>query len=243
MIDTAFAIIVAGSLLAALFNAAFSAGGALIILAITSSVLPIHAVVPIHSTLLIGSTITRVIFFRDYIDWSIVRGFLIGSAIGALLGARIYVELPDAVIAVAIALVMLIAIWLPQVSWRPQLRHPWLLVGFLHTLLSTLFAYGALLHAIVLHTGLERRQIVATLGGCLGGMSVFKISGYALYGFDYSPYFAMIAAAILVSFIGTAAGKMVVDRLSEERFRLVYRVLITVTALRLLYVGLREGLA
>ena len=243
MIDATFAIIVAGSLVASLFNAAFSAGGALIILAVTSSVLPIHAVVPIHSTLLIGSTVTRVMFFRDYIDWPIVRGFLVGSVIGALLGARIYIELPDAIIAVAIALVMLVAIWLPQVSWRPRLRHPWALVGFLHTLLSTLFAYGALLHAVVLHTRLERRQIVATLGACLGGMSVFKISGYAYYGFDYSPYYAMIAAAILVSFIGTAAGKMVVDRLSEERFRLVYRVLITVTALRLLYFGLREALA
>ena len=243
MIDVTFAIIVVGSLVAALFNAAFSAGGALIILAITSAVLPIQAVVPIHSTLLIGSTFTRVLFFRQYIDGPIVRGFLIGSAIGAFLGARIYVELADAVIAVAIALVMLVAIWLPQVSWRPKLRHPWLLVGFLHTLLSTLFAYGALLHAVILHTKLERRQIVGTLGGCLAGMSIFKISGYAYYGFDYSPYYAMIAAAILVSFIGTAAGKMVVDRLSEERFRLVYRVLITVSALRLLYTGVQEVLA
>ncbi len=242
MIDATFAIIVVGSLVAALFNAAFSAGGALIILAVTSTVLPIQAVVPIHSTLLIGSTVSRLLFFRRYVDWPIVRGFLIGSVLGAFLGARIYVELPDVVIAVAIAVVMLVAIWLPRVSWRPQLRHPWLLVGFVHTLLSTLFAYGALLHAVVLQTKLERRQIVATLAGALGGMSVFKISGYAYYGFDYSPYYVMIVAAILVSFAGTAAGKMVVDRLSEERFRLIYRVLITVTALRLLYTGLQGAL-
>ena len=243
MIDATFAIIVVGSLVAALFNAAFSAGGALIILAVTSAVLPMQAVVPIHSTLLIGSTVTRVMFFRRHIDWPMVRAFLVGSVIGAFLGARIYIELADAVIAVAIGIVMLVAIWLPQVAWRPKLRHPWLLVGFLHTLLSTLFAYGALLHAVILHTKLDRRQIVGTMAGCLGGMSVFKITGYAYYGFDYSPYYAMIAAAILVSFAGTAAGKMVVDRLSEERFRLVYRVLITVSALRLLYTGLREALA
>jgi len=242
VIDSTFVIIVAGTFVASLFNAAFSAGGALIVLAITSTVLPVQAIVPVHSTLLIGSTATRILFFWDYIDWTLVRPFIVGSLVGAFLGARIYVALPEAIIAVAIALVMLVAIWLPGLSWRPRIRHPWAVVGFIHSFLSTLFAYGALLHAVILHTGLDRRQIVGTLGGCLAGMSVFKIAGYAFYGFDYRPYYAVIAAAVIVSFAGTAVGKMIVDRLSEERFRLVYRVLITASALRLLYTGLwQEG--
>ena len=238
MIDSTFVIIVAGTFIASLFNAAFSAGGALIVLAITSTVLPVQAIVPIHSTLLIGSTATRILFFWEHIDWTLVRPFILGSLVGAFLGARIYVALPEAIIAVAIALVMLVAIWLPGLSWRPQIRHPWAIVGFIHSFLSTLFAYGALLHAVILHTKLDRRQIVGTLGGCLAGMSVFKITGYAFYGFDYRPYYAVIAAAVIVSIAGTAVGKMIVDRLSEERFRLVYRVLITASALRLLVTGL-----
>ena len=243
MIDATFVIIVAGTFVASLFNAAFSAGGALIVLAITSTVLPVQAIVPIHSTLLIGSTATRILFFWDYIDWTLVRPFIAGSLAGAFLGARIYVELPEAIIAVAIALVMLVAIWLPGLPWRPRIRHPWAIVGFVHSFLSTLFAYGALLHAVILHTKLDRRQIVGTLGGCLAGMSVFKIAGYAFYGFDYSPYYAVIVAAMVVSFAGTALGRMIVDRLSEERFRLVYRVLITASALRLLYSGIWQGSA
>ncbi|MDH3750830.1 MAG: sulfite exporter TauE/SafE family protein, partial [Gammaproteobacteria bacterium] len=185
----------------------------------------------------------RIIFLWDFIDWRLVRSFLVGSLVGAFVGARIYVELPEAIIATAISVVMLVAIWLPEMSWRPRLRHPWIIVGFIHSLFSTLFAYGALLHAVVLHANLERRQIIGTLGGCLAGMSIFKITGYAYYGFDYSPYYAVIAAAIAVSFLGTAVGKMIVDRLSEERFRLVYRALITLSALRLLYTGLLEGRA
>jgi uncharacterized membrane protein YfcA len=133
---------------------------------------------------------------------------------------------------------MLIAIWLPIVSWRPRLRHPWAIVGFSHSLLSTLFAYGAVMHAVILQTGLNRRQIVGTLGGCLSGMSIFKIVGYVSFGFDYSPYYHVIAAAIAVSLIGTAIGKMIVDKLSEQKFRFIFRALITVTALRLLYVGI-----
>jgi uncharacterized membrane protein YfcA len=155
------------------------------------------------------------------------------------MGARIYVELPEAIIATAISIVMLVAIWLPTVSWRPRIRHPWAVVGFFHSLLSTLFAYGALLQAVILRTNLRRQEIVATLGGCLLGMSVFKIAGYAYFGFDYRPYLGMIAAAVVISFVGTAIGKRIVDRLPEKQFRLIFQILVTVTALRLLYTGLR----
>lgn len=236
--DTTFYIIVAGSFLAALSNAAFSAGGALIILAITSTVLPVAAIVPIHSTLLIGSTSSRAVLFRRDIDWTIAGPFLIGSVVAVAIGSRIYVELPETIIATAISVVMLVAIWLPDVSWRPKLRHPWVIVGFIHSLLSTLFAYGALFHAIILHTGLKRRQIVGTMAASLTGMSIFKITGYALNGFDYAPYFQIIGFAIAAAFLGTWVGKMVIDRISEDLFRTVFRSLVTITAVRLLYVGL-----
>jgi uncharacterized membrane protein YfcA len=223
-------------------NAVFSAGGALIILAITSTVLPIQAIVPIHSTLLIGSTATRVLFFWEHIDWRIAGPFLVGSLFGALIGARVYIELPEALIATAISALMLVALWLPKVTWRPRIRHPWAIVGFIHTLISTLFAYGALLHSVILHTDLKRQQVVGTMAGGLTGMGVFKIAGYVFYGFDYSPYLVTIAAAVAVSFLGTAVGKKLGSRLSEDKFRLIYRVLITITALRLLYVGLLQGI-
>ena len=233
--------IVAGSFLAAVSNAAFSSGGAMIILAVTSSVLPVWAVVPIHSTLLIGSTASRALVFREYVDWRIAGPFLAGSAIAVALASRLYFELPETVIGVAIATVMLVAIWLPAVRWRPRIRHPWAVVGFVHSFLSTLFAYGALLHAVILHTGLARRQVVGTMAAALTGMSVFKIFGYSLGGFDYRPFAATIALAILAAFAGTWVGKQVIDRISEATFRFVFRTLVTVTAVRLLYVTIANA--
>lgn len=237
-VDWVFAVLVAASFIAAAFNAAFSAGGAMIILATTTAVLPIFAIVPMHSGLLIGSTFGRMFMFWRYIRWDLALPFLFGSVFGAGLGARIYFELPEQVIGVAIAVVMLIAIWLPEISWRPRLKHPWAIVGFLHSLLSTLFAYGAILHAVALHAGLNRRQMVATLAGCLSGMSVFKIAGYAWYGFDYRPFMLLIAVAVLASVVGTWLGKRLSEQLPEARFRIAYRVIITVTAIRLLYTAL-----
>jgi uncharacterized membrane protein YfcA len=236
--DWVFIILVAGSFIAAAFNAAFSIGGAMIILATTTTVLPIAAIVPLHSGLLIGSTFGRVAMFWRFIDWKIVSPFLIGSVIGTALGARTYFALPENAIAIAIAIVMMVAIWLPEISWRPKLKHPWAIVGFTHSLLSTLFAYGAVLHSVILHTGLNRRQIVGTMAGCLSGMSVFKIFGYALFGFDYKPYIVLIIASVAASVAGTWVGKRLSEKLPEKGFRVVYRLLITVTALRLFYVAL-----
>lgn len=240
-LDFVSCVIVAGSFLAAVSNAAFSSGGAMIILAITSTVLPVSAVVPIHSTLLIGSTASRALLFRQYIEWRIAGPFLVGSAIAVLVASRLFFALPETAIAIAIAIVMLIAIWLPGVRWRPKIRHPWAVVGFVHSFLSTLFAYGALLHAVILHTGLARRQIVGTMAAALTGMSLFKIVGYSFNGFDYRPYVATIAISLLAAIVGTWVGKLIIDRISEATFRFVFRALVTVTAIRLLYVSIANA--
>lgn len=236
-LDRALYVIVFGSFAAAFTNAAFANGGAMIILAITSTVLPVSAIVPLHSTLLLGSTTSRAIVFREHIDWRIAAPFLAGSIVAVAIAARLYVEIPDKAIAAAIGVVMLVAIWLPAISWRPRIKHPWAVVGFIHSFLSTLFAYGALLHAIILHTGLTRRQIVATMAASLTGMGVFKIAGYALNGFDYTPYVLTIGLSVVVAFLGTLVGKLVIDRISETVFRTVFRVFVTVTALRMVYLS------
>lgn len=222
-------------------NAAFSNGGAMIILAITSAVLPVSAIVPIHSTLLIGSTATRAVVFRSHIDWRIAGPFLVGTVIAVAIAARLYVELPESAIAIAIATVMLVAIWLPAISWRPKIRHPWAIVGFIHSFFSTLFAYGALLHAVILHSGLGRREVVGTMAAALTGMGVLKIAGYAANGFDYRPYLTIIAASLVAAVLGTWVGKLVNDRVSEKTFRVVFKVLVTVTAIRLIWVGLANA--
>jgi uncharacterized membrane protein YfcA len=182
--------------------------------------------------------VSRAVVFRDHIDWRITTAFLVGSVIAVIIAAPIYVSLSDEIIALAIAIVMLVAIWLPGISWRPKIKHPWVLVGFLHSFISTLFAYGAVLHAVILHTGLRRRQIVATMAASLTGMAVFKISGYAANGFDYTPYIVAIALSIGAAFAGTWIGKLVIDRISERLFRAVFRLLVTLSALRLLYAGI-----
>jgi uncharacterized membrane protein YfcA len=61
------------------------------------------------------------------------------------------------------------------------------------------------------------------MAAALTGMGLFKIAGYALNGFDYRPFLAMILLAVVAAFIGTWVGKLIHDRVSERVFRFVFR--------------------
>ena len=232
--DPLFWIIVTGSFVASFVNAAFALGGAFIMLAIMTSVLPINAVIPMHTPLMFGSLISRTFLFWRYIHWPIVMPFSLGCVLGVFIGAHTYVNLPDWVIAVVIGLLML-SVWLPGIKLSGDIPKPFFLIGVIHSFMSTVFAYGGVFHAVILRTGLEKMQITATLGGSLFVMGLMKLAGYASIGFDYMPYIYVIVVAVIVSIFGTWLGKRVTHHISEQLFRLVFKLIMTLFGVRLLY--------
>lgn len=203
-------------------------------LAMMTSILPISAVIPLHSTLMFGSLLSRSWLFRKHIYWPIVIPFAIGCVIGVVVGARVYVDLPDWLIALVIGCLML-SVWVPNVRWGMNIPKPFFFVGVVHSFMSTVFAYGGVFHAVILRTGLDKLQVTATIAGSLLTMGIMKVAGYATFGFDYIPYVWVILGAILISFAGTWLGKRVTHRISEEQFRIIFKVIMTLFGLRLLY--------
>ncbi|MGS2723147.1 sulfite exporter TauE/SafE family protein [Porticoccus sp. GXU_MW_L64] len=228
-----FAIVVVGSYLAAFINAAFGLGGAMLMLAMMTSLLPIQAVIPLHSPLMFGSLISRIALYWKDIYWPIAKPFSLGCLIGVFAGAQIYVNLPDWIIALVLGVLML-SVWVPDLPAR-NLPKPFFWVGAIHSFLSTVFAYGGVFHAVILRTKLQKQQVVATIAGSLLTMGILKMTGYMLVGFDYRPYLPLIAAVFLVSYLGTWTGKQVLVRVSEQNFRLTFKLILTFFGCRLLY--------
>jgi uncharacterized membrane protein YfcA len=229
-----FSIIVGGSFLASFINAAFGIGGAHLMLAIITSILPITAVIPMHSPLLLGSLIGRIIFFWREIYWPIVIPFVGGCLIGVFFGARVYIDLPPWFIALILGCLML-SVWLPGFRWGGKIPKPFFWVGIAHSFMSTVFAYGGLFHPIILRTQLNKLQLTATIAGSLLTMSLLKIVGYISVGFDYRPYVIVIISAIAISFLGTWMGRHVTNLIPEQHFRLIFKLAMTFFGLRLLY--------
>ena len=236
--DLVLVVVTLGSFAASFVNAAFATGGVYILLAASTAVLPLTAAVPLQSAFAFSSLLARCAYFWSHIRWPIVGAFAMGSIIGVFLGAKIFVSLPEATIALLLGCLLLIFIWFPKVNWRIPFKHPFFLVGGLHSFLATMFGVGALLQPAILRTSLMKLQITSTLAACLITMDVFKITGYVSYGFSYADYIPHIILATIAGFAGTWAGKRVTHRISEKVFRLAFKSLITLVAVRLLYRGL-----
>jgi uncharacterized membrane protein YfcA len=110
-------------------------------------------------------------------------------------------------------------------------------VGGLHGCFGTIFGVGLFLQPAILRTGLTRQQITGTLAICLLGLEVMKATGYVSFGFSYADYWPHILAGAVAGIIGTLIGKRLGDSMPEQRFRMVFRVLVTLAGLRLITKG------
>lgn len=235
LFEPAAILIVLGSFFSAYVSAAFAVGGGFIMLAIVSSVVPITTAVPLHAWMMLGLSLGRSWYFRNEIVWRIVLPFLLGALIGVFIGGRVYFDLSEFLLSLVIGLLILAAVWMPKVGWGSRIPTPYFWVGVIHSFLSTLFSFGGLFQPLMIRAALSKLQIVGTLAAGLLLMNVLKLSAYSYYGFDYGPWLIVILGAVLAAIPGAYLGRKTLHRIPEDKFRLIFRIVMSCFALRLLY--------
>lgn len=235
--DWAVIIITLGSFIASFVNAAFATGGVYILLFSSSSVLPLTAAVPLQSAFAAASLVARVALFWEHIDWRIVRLFFLGCLMGVGIGIWTFAALPEQLIALLLGFVLLFLIWMPRLPALP-LKRPFIFIGIVHSYLGSLFGVGGILQPLLLRTDLLKMQLTGTLAAAMLSLDVLKAAGYSSFGFSYLDFLPHIIGATLAGFAGTWVGKRVTHHISEKLFRRVFRLLVSVVALRFIYMGL-----
>ena len=235
--------------MAAYLNTAFAVGGGFIILAALSYYYPVSVVIQLMPVFLIPSLCSRIYLFRRDIDWRIVKGFVIGAVVGVLLGGQLLVSMNEGLVMLFMGSLILTLLWFPSVpvpeflAYSPtshthiRLAKPFILIGFAHAFLSTLFAVGSIMQSVVLRVGLKKAQITGTLAACLITMTSGKMLTYMWHGFDYRLFAYHIVccatASVMGSWYGKRAGKMV----SEALFRTVFKWVVSAFGMTLLVRG------
>ncbi len=228
-------VVLLASFMAATFGAAMGFGSTFVFLAICTLVLPLELLVPIQGAFLLGALVLRAWVGRRHMVWRIVWPFSFGCFIGALIGARVYADLPAQLIATGIAATILITTWWPPLRMGLNIPHPFVLLGVAHTFLATLFSMGMLLQPVLLRSPLNRQQITATIAGAMLLMEIFKVIGYQSFGFDFRPWLTLMLLSWVLAIPGVWLGQTLLRRLSEERFRRLFKALLTFFAMSLLY--------
>lgn len=233
-----FAGLMAASMFTTFCGVALGAAGGLVLLAILATVFPPAVLIPMHTVVQLGSNCTRITMMWRWIMRDTLLPFLAGTVIGAVAGAQIFVSLPSAVLQGILGVFILIMVWMPNMTEVGGRRGRFAVLGFGATFLGIFVsATGSLLAPFIAGTAPDRRNYTATFAALMIMVHSAKLVAFAVIGIAIGAYLPLMGAMIAASTVGNWLGKLALEKTPEKAFRLVFKVIITVLAMRLLWVA------
>lgn len=238
-LDAAEFIILCGvSFLGSFITVALGIGGGILVLAIMAQILPPAVLIPVHGVVQVGSNAGRLALMWREVLRNIIPYFLIGTILGAALGAKLVISLPTGILQLVLAIFILYAVWVPKFRSSAPGKNTFFAVGF-GASLATMFvgATGVLVSTFVSAACPERQQYVATHAALMTLQHSLKVIAFGALGFAFGPYVPLLVALIIFGYMGTWIGKHVLLRVPEKAFRIGLKIILTLLAGRLMYVG------
>jgi uncharacterized membrane protein YfcA len=216
-------------------TAAFGIGGGVAMLGALAGTVSPALVVAVHGVVQLGSNFGRVILQRAHILWRPTLLFTAGSVVGAVLGALVFVALPEKLLLAILGAFILLLAWIPKPR-IPGLETAGVAIGGLIATFVTIFvgATGPFVQALFLPLKLDRRALVATHAACMVIQHGLKVVAFGYLGFAFGDWLPLIGLMIAAGFLGTWAGTRLLDKLPQVMFETILRILLTIIALDLL---------
>lgn len=222
-----------------MLTASLGIGGGTLLLTVMAQLLPVQAVIPVHGVVQLGSNTGRaLIMFRD-VHWQHVLWFALGSVLGALIGGQIVVSLPISALQIGLGVFIIFTVWGPKFAPTLANNKTLFLGGIVSTFLTMFIgATGPFVLAVIRAFKMERLSLVATNAVCLVLQHFLKILVFGFLGFAFAPYAPLLLLMVASGFAGTTIGKKLLIKINEQRFRYWLNIVLSVLALRLIWVAL-----
>ena len=236
------ALLIVASAFTSALTASFGVGGGIAMLALMGLFIPVASLIPVHGAVQLGSNTGRAWHQRSFVRMDVAGPFIAGSIVGAVIGAFVVVQLPDALLKIVLAVFLLVLTWakLPGIARLPKLGLAIasialalvsMIVGATGPLVSVLFAR---------FFQNDRKALIATHAAGMTGQHFLKIVVFGFAGFAFWSWLPLVAAMIVSGYFGTLYGTKLLDRLPEEQFRKWFRIGLSILALDLLRRGLMQ---
>lgn len=216
------------------------AGGTLL-LAVIASVIQTDFIIPLHAAVAFMSNGTRVTVFYRHIKWKVVGLFVLGMLPGAVVGINVFKMLDEQVIRLAMGTFILAVVFLPMKGKGKMGGYrTFVPVGFFAGLLGIFFgSIGPLIARFFLRSDISKEELVGTKAACQAVGHLVKIPLFGMIiGANVLVYGKFLVYLGVMVVAGVLAGKLMLRRISERVFRITYRVLLAVIALRIIIVEL-----
>ena len=232
-------LLVAASLVTSFISAAFGIGGGFTLIALLALLLPPAALIPVHGIVQFGSNAGRVGIMLKDVVWRPVLPFVIGTVIGAGLGAMVVVQLPPWAVQLALGIFIIWAVF----AKLPPIQQRYILLGGVVSSFLTMFfgATGNFIAAMVKSMNLYPVPHVASHSLMMTFQHFVKVLIFGLIGFQFGPYIILIIGMLISGFIGTIIGSRFLTKAGGRYFKLVLNTILFLAAARLIWAGV-EGL-
>jgi len=239
LIPAGFPEIAALSLIALSFftsgiAAVFGIGGGSLLLAAMATVMPVATLIPLHGVVQLFSNAGRAALQVRHVDWSVMLPFILGTAIGSVVGGQLVVDIRDAVLKLLLAAFIIAVTWLPTPKVDKAGRWTFGLLGLTAAFVNMFVgATGPYVGAIVRSRAYDRMQVIGTHAACMTLQHGIKILVFGVLGFAFAPWLPFLIGMTVSGFAGTYAGTRLLGRMSNSRFDIAFRIVLTLAGLYL----------
>ncbi len=224
-------------ILTAIISGVVGMAGGVTLLSFMTFFLTMDVIVPLHGIIQLSSNSSRCYFLKDKIHKKISRFFFMGAPIGTLTTYFLIKEISHKeFLLVPMAILIFYTIFKPKKL--PQLNIPYwgfFFLGILTGILAPLIgATGPLLAPFFLRKDLDKEQIVATKALAQMFTHLLKIPLFLALEFPYLDYLYPLVFMVICAIIGTKIGVLLLGKVSEKIFILIYKSALLLAGIRIL---------
>ena len=231
-----------------ILSAVIGMGGGVTLLGIMAILVPEgYMVVVLHGVIQLVSNGTRVAVYRQHVHQGIIKKFFMGVIPGLGCAALIifglirYFEIASASefkIDFLKPLIGIYILWFLFIRKKRRLTSDSLFfwMGGLSGLVTVFIgAAGPLIAPFFIDRDITKENVIATKAACQAVGHLGKIPIFVLFfGVDYLQQWPMILPLVLAVYFGTMIGKKLLGNLPEVLFKKLFKIALTLIAIRLL---------
>ena len=229
-------------------SAILGMGGGIILLGIMAILIPEgYLVIAFHGIVQLVSNTTRTYVFKNYLNKIIIKQFLFGALIGVSISAIIIILLIQSFnvesanqinLELLKPLIGLFIIWnlFFKKFYTTKQISSFIPVGIISGISSIFIgATGPLIAPFFLNNNLNKNMIIANKAACQMITHISKIPLFILFfNVNYIQEYKLLLPLTLVVLIGTNIGKKILGLISENLFKILFKIILFIIALKLI---------
>ena len=240
-------ILIIAALITSSISAVIGMGGGVVLLGIMAILIPEgYMVVALHGIIQMFSNGTRTFVFRQHLKRKLISEYFFGALIGLSLSIFIVYGLMHLYevnsankinfdyLKPIIGFYILWYLYLKGVN-KEQKNKLFIIVGIISGF-SSIFvgAVGPLIAPFFIRKDLNKENVIANKAACqiithIGKIPIFMY----FFNFRYTEHYTILLPLIISVYIGTNIGKKLLSKLSENTFKLFFKISLTLIAIHL----------